>query len=136
MTTTRPGEITRIKDLAKGDPYRTEVLTFLAIQNERSERQEKILSSLSAWQVEHDKKDEIRFERGDARMRALEEGLDGKDGKGGVRSSVNDYRDNVEQFKGAWKALGLIVTVGLVLAGGLGWIWDHVVAVFTAKGHP
>ena len=136
MTTTRPGEITRIKDLAKDDPYRTEVLTLLAILNERSERQERITAEHTAWQVEHDKKDEIRFERGDARMRALEEVLEGKDGNGGVRSSVNDYRYNVEQFKGAWKALGLIVTVGLVLAGWLGWIWDHVVAVFTAKGHP
>jgi len=53
-----------------------------------------------------------------------------------VSSSVNDYEENKQQFKGAWKALGLIVSVGLVLAGGLGWIWDHVIAIFTTKGHP
>ena len=42
MTTTRPGELSRIQEIAKGDPYRAEVLTLLAILNERSERQERI----------------------------------------------------------------------------------------------
>ena len=115
MTTTRPGELSRIQEIAKGDPYRTEVLTFLAIQNERSERQEKILSALSAWQIEHDKKDEIRFERGDARMSAIERSV------GGVSSGVNDWNDAKAQAIGMKKlVIGVVAVIGTIGAAVIG----------------
>lgn len=113
MTTTRPGEITRIKDLAKDDPYRTEVLTLLAILNERSERQERITAEHTAWQVEHDKKDEIRFERGDARMSAIERSV------GGVSSGVNDWNDAKAQALGMKKLIIGVVAVIAAVGGGI-----------------
>lgn len=124
MSTTRPGELARIQEISKGDPYRAEVLTLLAVLNERSERQEEITKAHTAWQIEHDKKDEVRFERGDARMSAIEKSL------GGAVSGVNTLQDDKAMVKGAWKALTIVATVVAVMSGAFAWLWENIRTAF------
>lgn len=123
--TTRPGEIQRIKQIVGGDAYREEVLTLLAVLNERSERQEKITQAHSQWQIDHDKKDEVRFAQGDMRMSAIEKSL------GGAVSGVNTFKADREKVAGMWKALTVVAAIGVAVLGAFAWIWDHL-----PKGQP
>ena len=50
---------------------------------------------------------------------------------GNVVSGINEDRS---ELKGAWKALAVIGGLAIILAGGLSWCWDHLVAIFS-KGH-
>lgn len=52
-----------------------------------------------------------------------------KEGAKSVASSVDDYEDTAAQFKGGWKALGGLVTVGLAVWGlfqALAWFAEKV----------
>lgn len=100
---TRPGEISRIAQLANGDPYRTEVLLLLVENREAYKRHEQ-------WQVSHERLDAERFASLESRI-------------SGAVSGVGDYRADRYRFDGAKLAIfaiaGAIVTLlGLAFAGG------------------
>lgn len=114
--TTRPGEMSRIKSLADGDPYRHEVLTMLAIQDARSERQEARSERADAWMIAHDKKDDIAAVKFENRLINIEASIDGKDG---LRSGVSDYRDDKSQFTGGKR---LAIAAGVFVAAIFGMI--------------
>lgn len=99
--TTRPGEIQRIRELANGDEYRAEVLTALAVLQERSEHQ-------SEWMRQHDRRDDERFG-------ALEQKVTG------VSSSANDLQIN-SRYSLKEVAVGFLVLCG-ALGGLIGFIY-------------
>jgi len=112
----RPLEQSEISRLAGGDPYR---LAMLMSQNNQERmmiefRQE--IKDLSKWQVDHERKDDIRAVKSEMRMEAIEKSIDGV---GGVRSGVNDYEENKQQIIGMRRLLIGAVAVIAAIGGGI-----------------
>ena len=106
--TTRPGEMSRIKDMAGNDPYRERVLTVLAVLEERSEQSINWQRGTDEWRANHDKIDAVSF----AEVRADIATLKGSVGK--VSSSVA-----TEQLSSRFTLKELVAGV-LVLCAAIG----------------
>lgn len=114
----RPLEQSEINRLSGGDPYR---LAMLISQNNQERlmvelRQE--IKDMGRWQVEHERKDDVRAAKSDMRLEAIEKSIDGA---GGIRSGVNDYEENWQQFIGMRRLIvGIVAVVGTIGAAVLG----------------
>jgi len=126
----RPLEPSEISRLAGGDAYRFEMLLSQKTQEKTLVEMKETIREMSKWQIDHDKKDEVRFTETNMRMAEIEKSINGK---GGVVSSVNDYNESKQQLKGAWRAIAILGIIITTIAGGLGWAWDHIVALFRGQ---
>ena len=110
MTDTDQRERTRRELLAKGDPYRSQLLADveLLIANVKDIKAEQERDR--DWRIQHDKDDALRFAKGDARMETIEKSIEGS---GGIRSGVNDYQDTRAQIKGIRNFIvGAVLVIG------------------------
>ncbi len=126
---TRPLEQSEIKNLSGGDPYRLEMLTSQKNQERIMAELRQEMKEMGRWQITHDKADALEFQKIHAHIRAI------KAGAVQINNGVEDYNNNKQQFKGAWKAIAILFAIATALSGLAGWLWDHFIALFQ-KGHP
>lgn len=106
---TRPGEIARIKALADNDPRWEDVLTKLAVLVERSEESKAWQRTTDKWRIDHDLSDTKIHAEFRTEIDALQSGI------GGVRSGVNDYKEDKLEFNGARKLfVGTVAVIGAI----------------------
>ncbi len=120
----RPLESSEIKRLAAGDPYRFEMLLSQKNMEHTLTEMREDLKDHTVWRIEHDKKDALEFQSIRTEIANM------KSGAVQTISGIEDYKENKAQFKGAWKAVAIIFTISTVLAGGLSWLWDHIISIF------
>ncbi len=129
-SSTRPGEIARIREIAEGDPKWIEALTLLAVLNDRSEQTRNWQRGTDEWRANHDRNDTIMFTEIKAEIANM------KASGVSISSGVENYKDKLSQAKGIRNfVVGSVLLIGTTY-GAIKGIGEIVAWMASTGKHP